>query len=217
MIICSSIFNPQFGFNDIFTLLTLLGAVYLYLRFNRKLTEQETVLRNLDIKEKDRRNQAILTLSIVKKVGLYDYDLIIDNTGDSSASNVIIFSDIDLLNAPDHKTLMFPIPIEPHQALKIQKIHTLYNELSFNVQWEDRSKQENSKDICLKTDESTLSIYRYRLISLFHNVPGEEMNYYEINKELEARDKIAKRIIEDYQQKGEEISDKELEKMLNSL
>ncbi len=190
----------------------------MYFRFNNKLKDQETILNDLDIKEKNRQNQAILTLSLVK-VGRYEYDLIIDNTGDSAASDVIISSDKDLLKAPDNKTVVLPIPIEPHQVLKIQTIHTYEDDLGFNVHWDDRSEQENSEDSCLKTDESTLSIYKNRLISLFQHVPGQEkeLSFSEIHKELEARDKIAEKIIKTYKQMGKEISDDELEDILNSL
>lgn len=225
MINCLVSFNPDFGLSEIISLLTMVGAGILFVFFDKKLktqekslNDQQNVLNDLEIKEKNRKNQAILTLSLVN-AGLYKYDLIIDNTGDSAASDVIISSDKDLLKAPDNKTLVLPIPIEPHQVLKIQTIDTYGNDLDFNVQWDDRSKQENSKDLCLKTDKSSLSIYENRLISLFQHIPGQEkeLSFSEINKELEARDKVAERIKKTYKQMGKEISDEELEDMLDSL
>ena len=126
----------------------------------------------MDIKEKIKQNKAELMLSLIE-VGFNTYKLILDNTGESVASNVnIICKNEEIFGYEAKNSFSVATPIEPHQALLIHKFYSSNDILEFKITWKDNFKKKNENNIDLKKD--CVSDYEARIINLYKQVPGDQ-------------------------------------------
>jgi len=145
-------FNAQFGYGEIISLLCLIGSIYLYFKFNRKLNRQQKIINDQQIQlnnilleqEQQSKIDNQKAQIVVSAVKTDKWHFIIANKGKSEARNIMISGLTDQVNLGNLKDIDLP-KLSPNQERNVtfSPLSGIGDNFECEVSWEDDFKSEN--------------------------------------------------------------------------
>ncbi len=130
--------------------LSLIGSLYTYYRFNKKLKKQEILINDFQIDKNKKENEELNKAEIEANSnynGKGNNTIYIYNKGKSEARNVNVIipdeEDIFVIN----KDKLFPTNILPRNSVKfiIEASMNAPDKIDIILKWEDNFKKDNNK------------------------------------------------------------------------